>query len=267
MIKTYAKYIRNDYITFKYAKGNSDRSGREFHPYHEVLYFMGGEADFISENIHTSLNPNTLIVIPSETYHQFLITGPQEDYHRCVLQFFETEELRDLIADSMRDVFLIEMNSHFRFLFKKMIALTEKHGPETTNSVVLQSVLSLILSELATNDSLHMETTTVLPDSLSEKSIAYITAHISDSICVEKIAKELNVSVSCLAHTFKEQMNIPIHQFILKKRLVMAHHKILSGEPATKVAIECGFNDYSGFYKQYKKMFGKIPSDKTPIGF
>ena len=58
MDNTYTKYIQNDYVTFKYAKGRSAISGRKFHPYHEILYFMGGNANFISENIHTSLNPN-----------------------------------------------------------------------------------------------------------------------------------------------------------------------------------------------------------------
>ena len=57
-------------------------------------------------------------------------------------------------------------------------------------------------------------------------------------------------------------MNISIHQYILKKKLVMAHHKILDGIPATQAAIDCGFNDYSGFYKQFKKMFNKAPSDR-----
>lgn len=256
-----AKYIKNDHITFKYAKGNSDRSGQEFHPYHEILYFIGGEAHFISENIHTPLEPNTLIIIPNETYHQFLITGPQEDYHRCVLQFFGTEELYPLISDGMKEVCLIKMNSHFRYLFKKLIDLTEKHESQITNSVVLQSVLSLLLNEIGESNFLQTESHAI-PDSLSEKSIAYIGNHIGNSLSIEKIAKELNVSPSCLAHTFKEQMNISIHQFILKKRLAMAHHKILVGDPPTKVAIECGFNDYSGFYKQYKKMFGKTPSSK-----
>ena len=32
------------------------------------------------------------------------------------------------------------------------------------------------------------------------------------------------------------------------------------GTPATQAAIECGFNDYSGFYRQFKKMFHKAPS-------
>ena len=266
MSKTYAKYIRNEYITFKYAKGNSDRSGREFHPYHEILLFLGGEADFISENIHTTLNPNTLIIIPSETYHQFLIKGAQEDYHRCVLQFFDTEKIQELSTASMKEVSIIETNDAFQFLFRKLIALTEKHGSKTTDSMVLESILSLILNELATSDILHTEAM-MSSDSLSERCIAYITAHISDSISIETIANDLNVSVSCLAHTFKKQMNISIHQFILKKRLVIAHHKILAGEPATKVAMEYGFNDYSGFYKQYKKLFGKNPSCREPVGF
>ena len=57
-------------------------------------------------------------------------------------------------------------------------------------------------------------------------------------------------------------MNISLHQFILKKKLVMAYHKILDGIPATKAAVECGFNDYSGFYKQFKKMFNQSPSKR-----
>lgn len=36
----------------------------------------------------------------------------------------------------------------------------------------------------------------------------------------------------------------------------------MDGQPATQAAIECGFNDYSGFYKQFKKMFNKSPSDR-----
>ncbi len=256
------RYIKNDQITFKYAKGVSDRSGKEFHTYHEIIYFIGGEARFISENIHAQLKPNTLILIPCETYHQLLITGSQEDYHRCVFQFFNIDELQELISESMQGILLLDMNSQFRFLFNKMIALTEKHGTESINSIVLQSVLSLLLSEIILNDYPSMENTATIPYTISEKAIAYISAHIGDPISVADIAKELNVSVSCLAHTFKEQMNISIHRYILKKRLIMAHHKILCGDPATKAAMDCGFADYSGFYKQYKKMFNKTPSSK-----
>ena len=261
MKKRNVKFIKDDTITFKYAKGKSAETGKEFHAFYEIIYFMGGKAKFISENIQMDLKPNTLIVIPYETYHQLLITNSEDDYHRCVFHFSEVSDLRELISQSMNRTLLIEMNPQFHFLFQQMISLTEQERSDTTNSVVMHSVLSLLLNEIASKNYTNIET--VVPNTLSEKCTAYIAEHITESISVEDIAKELNVSVSHLAHSFKKQMNISIHQYILKKKLVIAHHKIMDGEPATQAAIECGFNDYSGFYKQFKKMFNKAPSDRS----
>lgn len=58
-------------------------------------------------------------------------------------------------------------------------------------------------------------------------------------------------------------MNIPIRKYVIKKRLILAHSKILKGELSSVAAIECGFNDYSGFYRQYKKMYDITPSTHT----
>lgn len=254
------KFIINDSITFKYAKGISDKTGKEFHAYHEIIFFIGGKATFISENIHTALTPNTLIIIPAETYHQLLITGSQDDYHRCVFHFWDIENLEELITKSMHRVLLIDMNQQLHYLFDQMISLTKNPRSQTVSSVIMQSVLSLLLNEITMRSQPNNKP--AIPDTLSEKCITLISKYITTKITVEDIAQELNVSASYLSHTFKKQMNISIHQYILKKRLVMAHHKVLNGEPATKAAIECGFNDYSGFYKQFKKMFNKSPSCK-----
>jgi AraC-like DNA-binding protein len=90
--------------------------------------------------------------------------------------------------------------------------------------------------------------------------VEYINGHLSESLTVAGIAKRLNISPSLLSHAFKNEMNIAPYRYILKKRLVLAQHKIARGESATAAAIECGFGDYSGFYKQYKKTFGTSPS-------
>lgn len=255
-----AKYITSNHITFKYAKGASTEYGKEFHSFHEIIYFMGGDAKFISENMQIPVKPNTLIVIPAETYHQFLINGFQIDYHRCVFHFIDISELKELIDASMKTTLLIEMNPKFHLLFEQMITLTEQQRSDEVASILMQSVLSLILNEIASKNYVNIERE--VPNTISDKCTAYIAKHINKPISVEDIAKELNVSVSHLAHSFKKQMNISIHQYILKKKLVIAHHKILDGEPATRAAMECGFNDYSGFYKQFKKMFNKAPSDR-----
>ena len=256
MENLFTKYIKDEDVTFMYAKGASGKTGKEFHTYHEIIYYMGGKAKFISENIHTTLKPNTLIIIPAETYHQLLITGPQEDYHRCVFHFLNIPELKELIDQSMNGALFLTMNKQLQFLFNQLISLTEKTCSGAVNSAILRSVLCLVLNEISANTHFSEEATS--PDTLSEKSVVYIAKHISEPISITDIADELNVSVSHLAHAFKQQMNISIYQYILKKRLI----RISSGVPATQAALECGFNDYSGFYKQFKKMFNKSPSDK-----
>ena len=51
-----------------------------------------------------------------------------------------------------------------------------------------------------------------------------------------------------------------IHKYVLEKRLILANKKIRQSVNPTVAASECGFADYSGFYRQYKKMFGVSPA-------
>jgi AraC-like DNA-binding protein len=154
---------------------------------------------------------------------------------------------------------LIEMTPALHFLFQQMIALTEHQNESTNNPQLMHAILTLLLNEISTHGNNKLENT--IPTTISEKCMAYIADHIHLPISVDDIAKELNISVSHLAHSFKKQMNISIHQYILKKKLATAHHKIMDGKPATQAAEECGFNDYSGFYKQFKKTYHVAPSD------
>ena len=259
----FSQYIKDDYITFKYAKGASDMFGKEFHTYHEIIFFMGGKAEFISDKIHMELKENTLIVIPKQAYHQLLITGAQNEYYRCVFNFFDVPELQILISESMKTVYVTEINQEIQYLFDKMISLTKNEVFSQIKKIVLRSVLSILLTEILQSDTSYCIGHT--HENITSEAIEYIEKHISEDVSLSKIAKSINVSVSTLSHTFKKNMNISIYQYILKKRLVLAHKKILMGEPATKAASECGFKDYSGFYKQYKKMFGIAPSSRKNI--
>ena len=54
MAETFAKFLKTNEITFKYAKGMRDIQGSEFHLFNEMFFFMGNEAEFFSETIQTS---------------------------------------------------------------------------------------------------------------------------------------------------------------------------------------------------------------------
>ncbi len=258
MKQIFKHYIKTDNIIFKYASGKSEKIGKEFHTFNEIILFLKGNAELISENIHTKIEPNTLIVIPKETYHQVLIKGDPENYCRCTLSFFDSTDTKSL-TDNFNQIKLLEYDSDFTYIFEKLIKYSQNEN--FLSKEALKAYLVLILFEINAKKDAFINETSQNP--LITSVIRYINQNLNKILTISEIAKFHNISHSSLSHIFKKEMNISIHKYIIKKRLIAAHHKINYGVPPTTAALECGFNDYSGFYKQYKIMFGFPPSQKT----
>lgn len=258
MKEIFKHYIEAENIIFKYASGKSEKTGKEFHPFNEIILFLKGDSELIGENIHTKIQPNTLIFIPKETYHQVKINGDPENYLRCTISFFDILEIKAL-TDDLNDIKLIECDLDFSYIFKKLIEYSK--NPNSVSKESLKAFLTLIICEITLKKDTFIKETS--QNTIIRSAISYINENLSNNISISEIAKFINISNSSLSHLFKKEMNISIHQYIIKKRLIAAHNKIHSGIYSTNAALECGFNDYSGFYKQYKKMFGYPPSQKT----
>lgn len=259
MEKEFKYYIKDGDVVFKYALGKTEENDKEFHVFNEIILFLEGNAELISENIHTRIEPNTLIMIPKETYHQVVIKGDKKTYRRCTLSFPDMPEVCYASEKAFQLITLHEYNSDFDFLFKRLINLSKK--PAQNPQAQLRAILVLVLCEISTQN--HVVSNQNLQNELIIFVIEYIIQNLSKGISISDIANATNVSASYLAHIFKKEMNISIYQYIIKKRLALAHRKICDGQLASTAAIECGFNDYSGFYKQYKKAFNRPPSQKN----
>lgn len=246
--------IETENIIFRHANGRSIESGKEFHIYHEIIYFIDGNAEFVSENIHVNIQPNTLIIIPKETYHSIIIHGDKERYHRCVINLYDTPELSGLIQKCMRHQMVLSSDKEVEFLFEKLIYNTNNENA----TLLLGASVVFLLDAIAEKSSLDKSENR--QNYIVKKALKYINNNIDKKLTLDEIAKECTVSESALSHIFKREFNITIHKFIIKKKLINAYNKINTGVPSTVAAIECGFNDYSGFYKQYKKMFSTAPS-------
>lgn len=127
--------------------------------------------------------------------------------------------------------------------------------------MLLRSVLILLLDVLRTPK--DMSSGENHQNEMIRMAVEYTNRNLDKALTIHSIAQACNISDSTLSHIFKKEMYISIHKFIVKKRLIQAYHRICAGEAATVVAMECGFGDYSGFYKQYKKAFGFPPSQKS----
>jgi len=260
MQPAFSKFVYGDTCTYKHAKGTGAYPSREFHNYHEILLFVGGQTTFLSEEKRILLSPYQTVIIPKETYHQFL-NEKDEEYHRCVFSFYDIPEYDDLIEKCMRYPRVIEASEEQKMLFRKMNETVDADCSEKEKQILMHALLAIVLSEVSHDNRTIEEGST--PSDLTKKSIDLINTELCGKISIPEMSKRLNVSVSTLTQTFKKDMNISVYQYILRKKLILARQKIQDGESATNAAMLCGFNDYSSFYKQYKKMFGASPSETT----
>ena len=263
MSDVFEKYIKTEGVKFKHAKGKSDIVGKEFHTFNEILLFLGGEAEFISEHIKQPLAPDTLVIIPKERFHQFYVSGAEEDYHRCVLNFSDIPQFDRLIKETLCDVYLIpKASEETARLFSKLCRAAESDCPESDLRILLYAVLAELLVEIKNNLKFKSDerSSASAVNPFTSAALEYINENATSELNLSTLAYSLHISPSYLSHIFKKDLRISVYGYILKKKLVLAHNKIISGLPPMQAAASCGFKDYSGFYKAYKKEFGLSPS-------
>ena len=103
-------------------------------------------------------------------------------------------------------------------------------------------------------------TETEINKSLDSRIISYINRHLSEDITLDEICEKFYISKTHLCRIFKKATASTVGEYITVKRLVNARQLILSGTPPTKAYLQCGFRDYSVFYRAYKKKYGVPPS-------
>ncbi|MBQ8817376.1 MAG: helix-turn-helix transcriptional regulator [Clostridia bacterium] len=256
MSEEFAKFVVTNEIKFKYAKGMRDITGKEIHIYHEIFFFIGGDAEFISEQGSTKLSPFTTIIVPKNTFHCFIVHGEEKDYCRCVLNFENVSNVEEIINEKLKNIFITK-DKTIELLFLQMREIHSLPLSQTEKEILLKSYFSQLIVFLKGQEEPAFE---IPVNPVTEKAITYINQNIGKQLTVQQIAKAQHISESYLAHIFKKDMHIPIYKYILEKRIFLADKKIKCNIPATQAAIECGFQDYSGFYKHYKKIFGMPPT-------
>ena len=91
-------------------------------------------------------------------------------------------------------------------------------------------------------------------------TINYIDANYDKPITLTEIAKASCLSVSRLAHIFKEQMGITIIDYLTGVRIKQAKQLLLAtGQNCTEICFEVGYNNQSYFTRTFKEQVGMTP--------
>lgn len=93
----------------------------------------------------------------------------------------------------------------------------------------------------------------------------YIDSHFLEDITIPQIAKEACMSDYHFFRVFKVAMNCTPYQYMLQKRLQLAHDLLVTRKMSiTEIAMHTGFADVAAFSKAFKKQFQLSPSFVRP---
>lgn len=258
-------YIETPSGHIKYAKGKPAVVDREFHDYNEIVLFLEGNAQLISKDIQLNLTPNTIIFIPKENFHQFIVSD-SNSYTRCILGFnTNTETEEEETQQIMKQVSVIPNPSKATLsIFEMLTSYCSKNISQKEWKLLIESCATLLLIEQRLFSNEKIEENLNL-SSVTREAINFIDENFASDLSLETIAKEINTSVSTLSHCFADDLNISVYRYITQKRLSAVRQMVSSGATLNECAEKCGFKDYSSFFRVYKKYYGTLPSHISKV--
>lgn len=92
--------------------------------------------------------------------------------------------------------------------------------------------------------------------------LCYIEDNLSEKLALPDIAAVAEFSVTHLKVLFRRSMGVPVHQYVIRRRVERAATLLRQGNlPGSQIALECGFSHQSHMAYHMQRMLGCTPSE------
>ena len=106
-----------------------------------------------------------------------------------------------------------------------------------------------------------------LPPWRLRRVLEYIEAHLEAELTLAELATVAGFSLSHFKAMFKQATGVPVHRFVLERRVERARLRLLEGRASvTQVAAETGFAHASHLARCMRRVLGASPSQVAASG-
>lgn len=262
-----------DFEAFYYSDLNFQTLPAHTHNYYEFYLFLEGDLDLEISGHARPLHPGDMVLVPPGVSHHALMHSSDRPYRRFVL-WVSQEYAARLLKESPDYVFLMQRaatssrcyyhfhEAEFSSIQSRLIRLLEEfHSNRYGRNAAVYLALNDLL--LYMNRIIYEREHPVVSGSgdLMQEITLFIDEHLTEDLSLDVLADHVCLSKYYIAHYFKDNLGISIHQYITKKRLQSCSEAIAAGSDITRTFDEYGFRDYSSFYRMFRKEYGMSPRE------
>jgi AraC-like DNA-binding protein len=134
---------------------------------------------------------------------------------------------------------------------------------QTLHKELVQQLINTLITIVARNISLHVQSVTKVQQNTSFDIIQYIHSNIyhPEKLKAECIASHFNISLNYISEFFKKHTDETLQRYIMSYKVALVETRLRHSDMRlNEIAFELGFTDESHLTKTFKKYKGTTPT-------
>lgn len=241
------------------------------HPHYEIYFYVQGHSRIVVEGLDFKPVRGDALIYPPGIMHRNIHLDTELPYERFYF-FVRREFLQSVSApdyDIPRTIEHMTQNDQYYFhveedglrellsMTDQLIAASEDRSPAAR--LILRNQMTILLIRALS----MMTSRGTLPQSEYSRGmsdlIRYINQHAMEPLTLDDLSREFFTSKYYILREFKKYTGITIHQYLIIRRIMIAQDLIRHGMKPKDACVQCGFADYSSFYRAFRARVGVSP--------
>lgn len=258
----------------------------ESHSTYEIYFFEEGQCKYLIQNRIYELEPGDIILLDGLTLHKTNTANP-DTYVRSMVHFSPIwlEEMLPMLGiPNLMDPFKKLNNCILRTkcdasgqfvaekikkIAKQLKVIDQEFRCTGKINVLLETELKLEFLQLLLRiykiskcEHLQIKQKKTEKKRHAENIASWINQNYTEKVCLERIAKELNLNKYYVSHVFKEVTGYTVMQYVMECRLIRVKYllEMRPDQSLEEIFISTGFESGAHFSRFFKEKMGMTPT-------
>ena len=231
----------------------------------EIFCVISGKMKYhVEGNTYHAQPGDLLFSVPGETHRIEL--DPSVPYERMVV-IFDPKMLAGLDPEGSLTKPLLSKAPGVRNLFtakeaekiswaERMARFMSPAPEDRLNAIAgVSLILQQMLHALAQSESQPVVEGTIV------QLLRYINDNLSHNLSLQQLCDQFYISRAHLCRLFRSATGTSVGNYLTTKRMLLARQLICQGSKPTLIYQQCGYRDYSAFFRAYCKFHGHPPKE------